>query len=444
MYRYGWGWLRWALLAYFLLFFVGRAFGALTWVEGPSGFFKGYDSTTGALVSDPFGGWSQIQTLFNNGTVTPAGGFSYSASMPSLSVSDGVLGDVAVTGVEAGLAVDSGGLSLVADGVINSGWSSSMLGPILQVLESAQADSTATCTQCVSYAVSNPGGLAVPPGACTGGGETFEGYVLGTSSSGVVEVIGAVCLETQPGAASYTFCLSNTGGAWLESACQASWGVTGPANPYGGVIAPPVVTPITSPAQAVSDWGKYIGVSQYHDTLVNDLGKSITSWPSTLPGPSVAPGVVTGSYTGPAVVTGSPVSSQSVTSTGGSVTTTVTPSVSLSYGPGGVLPSVSNTTCVGTNACSTSAAKAAVVPFVPPTGMKFPANPVMTPKGTALSFTPTVVPGVCPPPILLKLTSDGMGSYSISLQPFCVLAADVEPVVVASSAVLAGFIIFAH
>ena len=419
MYRQGWGWLAWAVLAYVLLALGPRVCDAATlqWVRSPSGVWQAFDPNTGALLNGGPGTFGEAQTIFRNGSLDSSGGFEFLQGMGPMTVSDSSLGQLAVTGVEVGASIGSDGILPLAGEVIGDLWGLSSLAQLLQDLGAPQV------TQ-------NPS-MSLPPGACSGGGESLVGYIAVYSSTGVLSGYIAECQYSLNGDTS-NFCEGDNGGGWVGD-------FTCPSNPP------------TTPSQAIQDYNKAIdaGGSAAAQAL-RDLQKIISVYPPNVATPAVQPGSITDHYTGPQSQTYPPVttspststSSSPSTSTSSSPATTVTPSVTLSYGPGGVSPTVKNMTCVGTASCSTTTASSPPVPFEPPNGLKFPPNPSLSPTAVPLSLNPQTVSGTCPPPVELNLSAEDMGSYSISLEPFCTLASYVQPVIVATTAVVAGFIIF--
>lgn len=421
MYRQGWGWLAWAVLAYVLLALGPRVCDAvnLQWVRSPSGVWQAFDPNTGALLNGGPGTFGEAQTIFRNGSLDSSGGFEFLQGMGPMTVSDSSLGELAVTGVEVGASFGSDGLLPLATEVIGDLWGLQSLAQLLQDLGAPSLVQS---------------GSGIPGGACQQyANSSIDGYTP-IVVSGVHQGWYSECTANPPSGGSLQYCQDEVNGSvWELVGC-------------GALDSPP-----TSSSQAIQQYNKDIAAGgQQAQTILRDLQKIISVYPPNVATPAVQPGWITDHYTGPQSQTYPPVTTSPSTSTGSSPSTstssspatTVTPSVTLSYGPGGVSPTVKDMTCVGTASCSTTTASSPPVPFESPNGLKFPPNPSLSPTAVPLSLNPQTVSGTCPPPVELNLSAEDMGSYSISLEPFCTLASYVQPVIVATTAVVAGFIIF--
>lgn len=394
-----------------LAFWVGlvsahAATGPFAWVQTSGGSYVVYDSGTGALFNggDSAPSFSEVQTIFANGNMT-ASGESWLGNMPVLDFATPSAGELALSGVEVGATFASDGLIPLAGEVVGDLWGLNNIRQFLQDLANASA-----CTNSATCSRSGTGSVSY---CFQGESDLYNFY----TSQGVE--FGSMCEGTDSLGQTYTAPRCGT------YACPAD-------------LNPIATTATQAQGQIQTD---LVPSNSNYDTLVNDLQNIFANYPASAPVPSVAPGTVTDTYTGPSSVTGTPYQS-----TTGGQTSTVTPSMSPTYSPQGVTPGpVTLNSCTGTGACTSttvtpSATTKTATPFVAPTGA-LPRNPTLTPTATALTLNVTPVQGSCPPPVLLNLTAEDMGSYSISLAPICTLAGYVSPVVVASAAVAAGFII---
>ena len=410
MYRQGWGWLVWAVLAYALLALGPRVCEAagLSWVQTPGGNYVAYDPNTGGLFNgNPT--WGDVQTIFENGTPASGGGESWIGNMPVMDISNETVGELALTGVDVAGTFASDGMLPLASEIVSNLWGAAQLGGLLTLLGAVGADTGPSGYVPTNYCPSYTGWSALGP-------------VYAVNAQGNEVQIGSECSWTQQTAQeipSGDYCL-------------------GPNNTY---CTPPAVTSVPQAVQDLKTGLSDPGSPDY-EKLVTGIGNIIANYPQGSPVPAIQPGWVQDTYSGPSSETFPP-----VTTTTAGQPSTVTPTVTPTYSPTGVSPNVSLRTCTGTGSCTSttvapSSQQQQASPFVPPNGLKFPPNPALSPTAVPLSLNPQTVSGTCPPPVELNLAAEDMGSYSISLEPFCTLASYVQPVIVATTAVVAGFIIF--
>lgn len=405
-----------------LAVWLGVAYGAsLQWVRGPGGVYQAYDSTTGALIGD--GSVGSMGTLVADGTATGNGDWVMTQTLGNL-WEDSSLGELALTGVDVGEALSPAGV--VALGVqvlprIIQGLG--LVGAVAQLAAELGVQPPLAGTWASD--MNNTGYPSECPSVCsTGSVEYCTPVGYGSWPYGAQCETGYAYNGTQDGSLPNSYAVGNP-------AYQAPPGASQPATFTQGA-------PLTS--QAIEGaWQDVTPNTVNFPSLSSRLKSLLQSDPSALADVGTNPLGLSSSYSGPATET---LPSVSVSTNG--QTSTVTPSFTPTYSPGGVKPNLTYKTCTGTAACSTTTVSPSntskLSPFVAPTG-GLPTNPTLTPTGTALTLNVTPVQGTCPPPVLLNLTAEGMGSYSIPLTPLCTLASYVYPVVVASSAVAAGFII---
>lgn len=437
MYKSGWGWVLWFVLAYGLLLAVPRVDAALTWIRSPGGEYQAYDPATGYTIgSGPYG---EAGTLVADATVGSQGDWVLQDTLANLDVESSV-GELALSGISVAADFSPAGvlalgaevlpkLAAIAGTVQGLAALSQLLAPASTV--------TLTCTPsslCGSSPV-NTSTLAVPGGACSG--ETMLGYYYGANAqTGVTETIGAVCdNEAANSGSGEVYCIGNEGTTWSNAfTCPSGIGVSSSGSSSGTTSGSTTAEPLNV---IEGQWADLTPSSSDFPAASSDLHQLMADNPSVAQGLSVPSGATQDSYSGP-----SSFSFPSVTTTTGGQSSTVTPTAQPTYSPGGVIPNVSTQTCTGTGSCSTTSSPTTpAVPFVGP-ALKFPSNPVLSPTNIPLSLNPQTVSGSCPPPVPLDLSEFDMGDYSISLQPLCNLASDVSPVIVASAGLVAGFIIF--
>jgi hypothetical protein len=351
-----------------------------------------------------------------------ASGESWLGNMPTLDFATPSAGELALSGVEVGATFASDGMLPLAGEIVGDLWGLNSLHQLLEDVTAAVPCGSAGNTVCTTTAP--PGGLPTGFKTCGGGVIVFDAYIYGVNAAGVSVPIASMC--TIPGqdnnGVTVTYCDASNG---YQEVCP---------DGLGQLPTSPAITDVYLP-------GAFTPSNPYYGNVVRDLGQIISDYPQAYPQPSVQPGTVSDTYHGPSTITGTPFQ-QSV----GGQTSTVTPSMSPTYSPQGVTPGpVTLKSCTGTGACTSTTVTPSnttktATPFVAPTG-SLPKNPTLNPTATALTLNVTPVQGSCPPPVLLNLSAENMGSYSISLAPICTLAGYVSPVVVASAAVAAGFII---
>lgn len=401
---------------------VGAARAAgLQWVRGPGGVYQAYDSATGALIGD--GSVGSVGTLVADATVTGSGDWVMTQTLGRL-WENSSLGELALTGVDVGEVLSPVGVvALGVEALPSIIQALGLVGSVAQLASELGVKPPLEGTW--SADMNNTGYPSECPSVCnTGSVEYCTPVMYGSWPNGAQCETGYAYNGTQDGSLPNSYAVGNP-------AYQAPAGSSPPANFSQGA-------PLT--AQALEGAWKDVTPNTINFPSLSDRLRSLLqSDPSALGSVAPHPLGLSSSYSGPATEV-----LPSVTTSTGGQSSTVTPSFTPTYSPGGVTPNLTFRTCSGTGACSTSTVAPSnsgkLSPFVAPTGT-LPANPTLTPNKIPLSLNVHPVAGTCPPPVMLDMTSEGYGSYAIPLTPLCTVASAVEPVIVAAAAVAAGFII---